>query len=346
VTGMVVRADSGGLAWQTFALARMLQPDRLMIIDSTSFNNGAKQYFERFESFRDKMIINGFPTDADCVRFLTGLNQVITCECPYNYNLYARANRMGIRTYAQQNYEFDDLFVNQSLPAPYMALVPSYWHLEDFRALYQRSVYLPPPTFAEDFASAREENLRPIGRRRFLHSVGKEAAHDRNGSLVVIESLKHTTADFDLVLKAQPPYVLTCDDPRVTLDLSSPEDQADLYKGYTGLLYPRRYGGLALPMQEALMSALPVIMPNINPNDQALPADWLVPATTTNSFIARTKIPIYDADPVALAAKIDEFCAMTDEELAAAKARAFQIGVDNYSADVLRPRYLKLLETT
>jgi hypothetical protein len=157
-------------------------------------------------------------------------------------------------------------------------------------------VYLPPPTFAEDFARARDTNLARCAGPRFLHSIGKEAAHDRNGTLVVIEALKHTTADFELVLKAQPPYVLNCDDPRVTLDLSAPEDQEQLYSGYTALLYPRRYGGLALPMNEALISALPVIMPNISPNYQALPAEWLVPATTSSSFHARTKIPIYDAE--------------------------------------------------
>ena len=46
------------------------------------------------------------------------------------------------------------------------------------------------------------------------------------------------------------------------------------------------------------------------------------------------------SDPVALASKIDEFCAMSDDVILTAKARAFQIGYDNYSTDVLKPKYL------
>ena len=323
--GMVVRADSGGLGWQTLALARMLEPDRLLIIDSTPFNN-AEQHFERFDRFPDKVSISGFPTNIDCATFLNGLTDIITCELPYNWELYRLANLRGIKTYAQQNWEFDDLLLNRLLPALHTVLVPSYWHLADFKAMYRRALYLPPPTFAEDFERARAVNLGMTGRARFLHSIGHTAAHDRNGTLIVLEALKHTMADFELVLKAQSPYELTCNDPRLTLDLSAPEEQQEVYSGFTASIFPRRYGGLALPMNEALMSALPVIMSDVSPNNEALPAEWLVPATTSRSFMARTQIPIYDTYPIALAAKIDEFCAMSDEELSAAKAKAYALG--------------------
>ena len=96
-------------------------------------------------------------------------------------------------------------------------------------------------------------------------------------------------------------------------------------------------------MNEALMSALPVIMSDVSPNNEALPAEWLVPATTSRSFMARTQIPIYDTYPIALAAKIDEFCAMSDEELSAAKAKAYALGYDNYSVQAVKPRWEEVL---
>ena len=67
-------------------------------------------------------------------------------------------------------------------------------------------------------------------------------------------------------------------------------------------------------------------MGDLSPNNAVLTASWLVPATKTGSFLARTEIDLHEADPKALAAKIDEFCAMSDDEMAAAKQHAYQPG--------------------
>ena len=83
--GALVRADNGGLGWQTAALCRMLEPSKVMIIDSRPFNGaGVKQHPERFAAY-DSMITNGFPTDEECHRFLDGLPHVLTCETHYNF---------------------------------------------------------------------------------------------------------------------------------------------------------------------------------------------------------------------------------------------------------------------
>jgi hypothetical protein len=104
--GMVARMDSGGLAWQSLALARMLRPARVLLVDSRAFNGASvKQHPERFDEY-DSMITNGFPTDDECHRFLDGLTHVLTCETPYNFELFAEAERRGIKTYLQQNHEF------------------------------------------------------------------------------------------------------------------------------------------------------------------------------------------------------------------------------------------------
>jgi len=106
--GVVVRADNGGLAFQTAALCRMLQPAKVLIIDSRAFNGaGLKQHPERFAAY-DSMITNGFPTDAECHRFLDGLTHVLTCETPYNFELFSEAERRGIKTFLQHNHEFCD----------------------------------------------------------------------------------------------------------------------------------------------------------------------------------------------------------------------------------------------
>jgi hypothetical protein len=59
--GLIARIDSGGLAWQTLALARMLRPDKVMLIDSRPFNgSGVQQHPERFNGY-EHLYVEGFP---------------------------------------------------------------------------------------------------------------------------------------------------------------------------------------------------------------------------------------------------------------------------------------------
>jgi hypothetical protein len=82
-------------------------------IVSRPFNGqDVKQYPDRFAGF-DCMISNGFPIDEECHRFLGGMTRVLTCETPYNRELYIEARRRGIQTYQQYNFEFQDLLISR-----------------------------------------------------------------------------------------------------------------------------------------------------------------------------------------------------------------------------------------
>ena len=50
--GLIARMDHGGLAWQSHSLARMLNPDKILLIDSRPFNGpDVKQCPERFDGY-------------------------------------------------------------------------------------------------------------------------------------------------------------------------------------------------------------------------------------------------------------------------------------------------------
>lgn len=334
--GIVVRGDKSGLGFQTRNLTYMLRPHKIMYVDSKPFN-GHDQHPEWYDGFSGVKTI-GFPSERECRHFLRGLDAVLMCENPYNYALLRLAQAQGTRTYVQYNYEFLEWHRIPNLPIPTKFLSPSYWFLEEMVEKYPNTVYLPPPIFMNDFKAPREVNMGRSGKRRFLHIIGKLAHGDRNGTVSVIEALQHTDADFELVIKCQHPVEQIHDD-RVTYHIDNPEDQAELYMDFDAMILPRRYAGLCLPMNEALASGLPVIMTDISPNDRALPNDWLVPAKKIDSFQARTQIDIYNADPKALAAMFDKLCDMKYDDLLEWKATALDIAADNYSSDVLRPRY-------
>jgi glycosyltransferase involved in cell wall biosynthesis len=336
--------DRTGLGYQTRNLVNMLKPAKVMAIDSRGFNGShVTQHPDWFEAYQTTTAY-GFPNYQQQARWLQGLTHVVTCEIPYGYNLFARARQLGVKTVLQVNPEFFDYYQNSRLPEPDLFLAPSAWHQERLEAMYPGRVkLLPPPTFHQDFTAARENNLNRTGKRRLLHVVGRQAIHDRNGTMLLLEALKHTSADFELVVKSQSPLQLDASDHRVRYDYSNPNDQGELYEGFDALIMSRRYGGLCLPVNEALMSALPVVMTDVSPNNQLLPAEWLVPAVEAGTFMTRTEIEIYNADPVMLAAKIDELCGWDDTTLFAQKALAFDLGYSNFAADVLRTKYQEIL---
>lgn len=343
--GIIVRADKTGLGNQTRNLVRMLKPFRVMIIDSTPFN-GNRQFMETYRGM-NSILVRGFPTAVDIERFIRGLDAVLTCELFYNNKFIKLAEAHGVRTYNQYNYEFFDNFMNPSLALPTKLLSPSYWHLDEMIEMYgNKVVYLPPPTFHEDFADAAYTNLSLEGTPQFLHIIGRAAVNDRNGTLDLIRALEYTSSEFTLTLKAQtPPDWIPKHDHRVVVDTSSPINEADLYRGYHAMILPRRYAGLCLPMNEALLSALPVIMTDVEPNNKVLPPSWLAESKYTGSFETRTTIDLYSADPQDLAKKIDYVCeSIKDDTFRIQQHKAFNIGMDNYDPESLLPKYREVLE--
>lgn len=318
--GVIVRTDHSGLAYQSQALARMLNADKTLNIKSGE----------------------DIPSFSEFEEFLDGLDVMITAETPYTYEAWNWAKLKGVKTFCQPNWELFDGLVQPNMPHPDRYVMPSKWHLKDMQKLFPGTVYLPPPTIASDFAKIRADNLERTGKRRFVHIIGRNAIYDRNGWVSLMDALAFTKSDFELVVFSQQ-EMTGYSDPRVKYKVFDLEDQAELYKDFDALILPRRYGGLCLPMNEALLSGLPVIMPDIDPN-KILPLKWIVPAYISGSFEGRSVIDIYSVQPKDLALKIDEFCSMTNHQMRLEKLKAYKVG-GRFSDITLKPLWIDLLNT-
>lgn len=340
--GLVVFANDSGLGMQTKRLAQMLKPYRLLAIDSTSFSRNTKQNWEWYEGF-DGYKVQGFPSNREIRRFLTGLTHVLVCENPLNFYLFEEAHRLGIKTYCQSNYEFCDNLNNRNLPVPDKFLMPSHWKVEEMKAIFgdSRVMHLPPPINTNEFKEARELNFKRDSVKSFVHIVGTLAVNDRNGTLDILRALQYAKGNFTITIKSQHelPSEYMVNDSRVRYKIGNEPEAVNLYKDFDAMILPRRYGGLCLSANEALMSGLPVIMSDISPNNQLLPKEWLVPSKKTSEFIARVVIDVHSCDPVELAGKIDWFA---EGDLNRAKALAFDIGYTNFSDSALVSEYQKL----
>ena len=341
--GIIARADKTGLGNQTKELVDMLKPDKVLLIDSSHFN-GNKQYPEWYEGYNVTKTQAGFMSNMEVNAFLNEVDVVISCEIFYNRRLAALAHRRGIKTILQYNYEFFEYFVVEGMRQPNILLSPTTWHLDYIDKYFggkSKVMHLPPPTTPEIFESAKKVNMAKT-HKRILHVAGKRAAKDRNGTDIVIEMLEYSRADYELVVTVQGDFNPYCSDPRLTIDSSNPDDRAELYSGFDFMILPRKYGGLCLPMNEALLSGLPVIMTDISPNSDILPPEWLVEASKTAEVQFKGLVELYDTDPQKLAELVDKF--INEYDIAEEKQKAFDLGYNTFSPDVLKDKYLSIIE--
>lgn len=342
--GIIARSDNTGLGNQTKELVDMLNPDKILLIDSTPFNKN-KQHPEWYQDY-SCIRSTGFPTLQQIKVFLNDLDVVISCETFYDQNFVKYARKRGVKTILQYNYELFGNLSTPDLPVADVLVSPSVWHIDHVKKLFgnrAKVLHLPPPTNPLLFSGAKDINMSK-DHNRILHIAGKKAAKDRNGTDTVLEMLHYSKADYELVIRSQSEIETKIKDSRLTIEIGNPDNREDMYSGFDAMVLPRRYAGLCLPMNEALLSALPVFMTNISPNDHILPKEWLVKSSLIETFRTKVRIELFEADPKELALSIDTY--MNSKNKETQKQKAIDLGISNFSPSVLVNEYKSLISHT
>jgi len=340
--GIIARCDNTGLGNQTRELVKMLNPSKILLINSQFFNNN-KQHPEWYKDYNVYSTKKGMPTTKEVIFFLKDVDVVISCETFYHLDLVDLARKQGTKTILQYNYELFGNLTNPDWSLPDVLLSPSVWNIDIVKDRFGSKcevMHLPPPTDESLFNKAKENNLSKT-HKRILHIGGKKAAKDRNGTESIFEMIKHSKEDYELVIKSQTPLDVICKDSRVKIEIGNPANREDMYEDFDAMILPRRYAGLCLPMNEALMSALPVFMTDISPNNTILPKEWLVESKKIGSFRTKSMVNVYSVAPDKLANVIDEYVKNNNKK--EIKEKALLIGLENFSIDNLKQKYLDII---
>lgn len=295
-----------GLGIQTQSFYKHMQPHKTLIADLSRLN-GMTTHHDRFGD--DAQVFKGIP-DCNAMEWLTDdVDLVFVCETPLNYCLFEKAEKKGVKTILQYNYEFLDYLQNADLPKPSVLAAPTNWHQKDVKKRkFAPLIDLPVPVDASDIEIREIDECRTM-----FHVAGRQAIHDRNGTMTFIEAAIKCGNKFNYIIYAQELDGTTLSfiekaQKMIHIEvIKDTEKYSDIYKQGDVLVMPRKYGGLCLPMQEALAAGIPVIMPNIEPNGYRLPPQWLSQASKNGSFMTRTMIEIYETDANFLAYKMCEF---------------------------------------
>lgn len=242
------------------------------------------------------------------------INELAKCDCvlffetPFDWTLIPRLRLRGVRTALMPMHEC----MPDPLPhIPDLILSPSELdHQWAVRAVGDRA----------DLAMLTVPVEVPWRQRTkcevFVHNAGNGGLRGRNGYMEVLEALRYIESDAKFIIRRQEPctlsesYALKLLGPkRVTVvDGTVPFDQ--LWTEGDCLLFPEKFNGLSLPLQEARAAGMLVMATDRFPMNTWLPRSPLIyPTGHTLSRVSPRCAEFHEAiiQPEEIARSIDEW---------------------------------------
>ncbi len=237
--GLIVRCDDTGIGNQTWEIWRHLHPQVTVAVDFSRLPDHLPQHRDRYIAHRASPELVwttwkgvGFPFDNPrAVKVLKTCDVVFSIETFYDLRLPDEI-KAGV------------LYVNPELFRGYGAptyWAPTSWLLDE----------LPEGIRVVPFPVATDRPWR-MG-EGFLHVAGRNASYDRNGTRPAADAVRQLGHMLQMVHQVDMPSI------QGARQLGAVANYWDLYTHGDTLVMPRRYGGLCLPVQEALAAGLAVV---------------------------------------------------------------------------------------
>lgn len=302
--GLIARADFTGLGVQTFDFYRHMQPHKTLVVDLTHLNGQTNDWSRypgaavlKYTPYPDTS--RSHPKAVEAIdQFLDDLDLVFTCETPYDYHLFSAARSRGVKTILQYNFELLDHVREPDLPRPDLFMAPSLWRYDEVR--FHNKTFVPVPVDRSQFPFQRRNRAAV-----FVNSAGTGAMEDRNGTQACIDAWKQVGSQAKLHIYSQNQRY-GHGDRRIKSDRRTVRDAAEFYYGGDVFVLPRKFGGLCLPLNEALSAGMPVIMTDLLPQNEFLPRSCLIPTRRSHQVMTKMMVDIHQPDLTALASKVDE----------------------------------------
>lgn len=316
VVGTICYATESGLGRLAREFVRHNVVQRILVMPHGHFINHPEWYGSE-----------GF-TPNEKLQFLEGLDVILLFEQMYDVSLLQLARKKGIKIILMPMYECTPARLPIEMDG---YICPSELDLQHYRA--RGGVYIPVPV-AQKW---RQRDTACL----FVHNAGHGGLDYRNGTPELLEALKYLKSDARFIVRGQPHCVMLNrlfrnfqGDPRVTLTIGD-VPEAELWATGDVFVFPEKFNGLSLPMQEAYASGMLVMGSNRFPMNNWLPKEPLIPV---NGYtVKRMAVNISSAviDPKQLAAHIDNWYGKSITDYSQQGKQWAQ----EHSWDALRPRY-------
>jgi len=337
---LIARADATGLGIQTHEFYKHMEPDKVLVVN-LEHCNGRKtnpglypgcQVLEYTPYPETDLHREPNPdTRRKIDNFLNNIDVLFTCETPYDYYLFTEARARGVKTVLQYNFELLDYQLDPRLPKPDLLVAPSLWRFNDVKI--RNKVFLPVPV-NEDLFPRRSWDKPVVD--NWIHIGGNPAMEDRNGTRTVIAAWGQVPNARLTITTPSPSF--KSNHRNVSFMRGVYENYWELYPEHVdAFIMPRKFGGLCLPLNEALSMGMPTVMSDLDPQKDFLVHEGLIPATFTKSVMTKTMIDVYDVNHQEVARMVNRLA--EDDELVADMRERSEYLAARISWQNLKPLY-------
>lgn len=259
-------------------------------------------------------------------RFCERMDVMLFFETPFMWELLPHCKSKGIKTVLMPMYECMPIV----FPAEPDAIInPSALD----QRYYPSGVHIPIPVEVPWKLRTKAEV--------FVHNAGNGGLRGRNGTLELMEAMEHVKSPIKLIVRTQTDLHVDTQDNRIfhykgTLPYNKLYDEGDVF------VFPEKFNGLSLPLQEARAAGMLIMCGDRFPMNDWLPNTPLIPVKfyQTSSVSARcNSFPEAVFDPKDIAEKIDEMYGKDITHY----SHDGKMWAEENSWEVLRPRYLEEL---
>lgn len=211
-------------------------------------------------------------------------------ETPFYEEIPHRAKREGKKTVLMPMYECTNPRFAENMD---LVIAPSLLDQE----YYPGSTFIPVPV---DVPWRKR-----LQARHFVHNAGNGGLAGRNGTRELLEAIQHVKSPIRLTIRSQVP-IKEVKDPRVEYKIGQfPHEE--LWEEGDVFVFPEKFNGLSLPMQEAFASGMLIMAGDRFPMNTWLPKEPLIPVSRKHWEMNGSKFQVSEYDPIKIAAKIDEW---------------------------------------
>ena len=230
---------------------------------------------------------------------LDKVTEVWFLETPFDWGFVLRARERGIKTVLFLMYECSNLQYKPDVLVGGSIMEKIHYGDE------VKVINVPVPK--EVKWRLREKALV------FVHNAGHGGLGGRNGTQELIDAMKFVESPIKLIIRTQTDK-FKCDDPRVEIRVGDFPYET-LFEEGDVFIYPDKFGGSCLPVQEAFASGMMVMASDRMPLNTWLPKQPLIPIKGyTKERIAEKTFDSAIVDPKDIAFNIDLFWDMPIEQ--------------------------------
>jgi hypothetical protein len=114
---------------------------------------------------------------------------------------------------------------------------------------------------------------------------------------------------------------------------------------YYQIVYVKIFNSIyKIKLYHNYFNPLQIVYNRLTSNNKILPTKWLTRAHDDGSFMAKTRVNMFSADPRSLANTVDNYIGLSNDLKYEWKKEAVQIAQQNFSIETLKPQYLNLID--